>query len=177
MNTKFLPEHQETYSPHQAFIFPGSFDPWTYGHTSVVEDFFKIFPQGMLLILVAKNPKKQYLFSPEQRKILIENSLQKYGEYIRVEIYDGVVSEYAYLHQARAIIKGVRDGTDCAYEIDIARANTYFSSKVQTLLLPQLNQQAQNISSSTVKTLFDYGADTHTFISAPVREALRMKQR
>ena len=177
MNFQILQESKEETFAQKPFIFSWSFDPWTYGHESVVHDLFEIFPEAYLIILVAKNPKKQYLFTLEQRKNLIETALQKYWEKIKIEIYDGVVTQYAYLHQARAIIKWIRDEKDSAYEIEIARANTYFSWKVHTLLLPQLDTQVSEIRSSVTKVLFDYGADTTWLISPMIREALRMKKR
>lgn len=74
MELSDIPKSIEEHSS-KPFLFSGSFDPWTYGHESVVRDFFELFPEKQLIIMVADNPLKKSLFSPQQRKYMIEQSL------------------------------------------------------------------------------------------------------
>lgn len=176
MNT-LIPQNSSEQIRKKPFIFSGSFDPWTYGHDSVVRDFFELFPERKLIIIVADNPQKKTLFSPEQRKSMIEKELQKWGARISVEIYGGVISNYAYENGAQAIIKWVRDAKDFDYELAISQANSYFSGNIKTILIPQIVSESQKVSSSVTKILQSYGADISTLVSPMVREALRMKTR
>lgn len=74
MNTQTI-HPSETFNIPRPLVFAGSFDPWTLGHESVVSDYFDIFPEKRLKILVAKHPTKKYTFTAEERKFLIEKTL------------------------------------------------------------------------------------------------------
>ncbi len=180
---KFLPmntltQNKEYKTQERLIIFAGSFDPWTLGHLSVIVDYFDIFPEGKIRILVAKNSLKKYTFSDEERKFLIEKTLpESIKKKVEVEIYHGVIADYVYEHNCAGILKWIRNGEDFEYEATMAHANSYFSWKIKTIMLPQVEGDMTRISSSVTKLIDGYGWKTAGLISPLVQESLRLKRK
>lgn len=158
-------------------VYPGSYDPWTYWHESVAKDFFEIFPDYHLDVLIWVNPNKSCTFSPNERKLLIEKSLEEeISDRVSVIIHEWLIADYVYENNRNWILKWARDEKDFAYEKSLAQATWEFSNRVRTILIPQINPIHTWISSSQLKSISEFWWNTNNLASPIVREALRMRQ-
>lgn len=160
-----------------SIVFPGSFDPWTYWHEAVLTDYLEINPNWKVEILIWVNPAKNTTFSSEERKFLIEKTIPNYiRNKVEVIIFEWAVADYVYENSKTWILKWARDSKDFEYEKDIAIASKMFSWNVKTLIIPQLDQAKNSISSSSLKAISKLSWDIASLASPFVRESLRMKQ-
>jgi len=152
-------------------IYPGTFDPITNGHISLIERAIKLFDR--LLVAVAKNAGKTPLFSQDERFDLVQNSLKnKRG--IEVIRFDGLLAELAQKQKACAIIRGLRAVSDFEYEFQMALMNRKMARSVETVfLMPALSWVY--LSSTIVKDVASNGGDVRTLVPLPVEEALHKK--
>lgn len=142
-------------------IFPGTFDPFTIGHYSVVERALTFMDE--IIIGIGVNEKKHTWFPTEKRVRMIEK-LYADNPCIRVEAYDGLTVDFARMREAQFIIRGIRTVHDFEYEETIADINRKLAG-VETILLftePELT----SISSTIVRELLSYGKDVSTFLPA-----------
>ncbi len=141
-------------------LIPGSFDPITVGHLDIIKRTCRIFDS--VTVLVSKNSDKRYMLTDEQRKLLILSAVKDL-ENVTVDVYDGLVAQYAYNNQIDAVVKGIRNNLDYNYEADMALANekiskTMFNKSFETLLMP-CKPQYTDVSSSLVRLMLGTGAD------------------
>lgn len=129
-------------------VYAGTFDPFTYGHHSVVLQACRLFSH--VRILVADNPAKHPLFSSMERMKLIESYIGNMP-HASVDATGGYVVEYANQIGATFLVRGVRDATDAAAELALASENRKLSPGIQTVLLPT-DPRLSDISSTTIKT-------------------------
>lgn len=142
-------------------IFPGTFDPFTIGHYSVVKRALTFMDE--IIIGIGVNEKKHTWFPTEKRVRMIEK-LYADNPRIRVEAYDGLTVDFARMREAQFIIRGIRTVHDFEYEETIADINRKLAG-VETILLftePELT----SISSTIVRELLSYGKDVSTFLPA-----------
>lgn len=166
----------EIHSGKFKFAYPGSFDPWTRGHLSVLVSFLKKDPDAKVNIIIGKNPDKQGMFTPEERKFIIEKSIpQKYQNRIKVSIVQGVVADYLYENDIPYFIKGIRDENDFRYENNLATLNSQLHGSPMTLLIPQVDSKLGNVSSSNLKMLSNLGISLDRYANAFIREILKMR--
>lgn len=166
----------ELHSGKFKFAYPGSFDPWTRGHLSVLVSFLKKDPDAKVNIIIGKNPDKQGMFTPEERKFIIEKSIpQKYQNRIKVSIVQGVVADYLYENDISYFIKGIRDENDFRYENNLATINSQLHGSPMTLLIPQVDSKLGNVSSSNLKMLSNLGISLDRYANAFIREILKMR--
>lgn len=135
-------------------LFPGSFDPYTIGHYSIVERALPLFDK--IVIAVGVNRNKQSLLSEEKRVEAI-SSLYEHNDKIEVVSYDGLTVDAARKYGARFLLRGVRQVQDFEYERNLAEVNRNISG-LETILLYTLPEYA-HISSSIVRELASYGKD------------------
>ncbi len=152
-------------------VFPGSFDPPTYGHLNVVKRASGLFDRVDVLISV--NPQKKYLFTPEERVEMLETMLKPYGN-VTVHVSDGLVVEYAEKNGARALIRGIRNASDFAYEFDLSLVNRSLNSNVETVFIPT-EPQYFTVKSSVIKELAGFGGDVSKMVPEIVQKALAEK--
>jgi len=158
-------------------VFPWSFDPWTYGHHQVVLDYLKSNPYGIVDIVIAVNPSKNYLFSPEQRKSLIENSFSEdTKKNIKVTIYEWVIANYVYENKKSWILKWIRNSVDFDYEVNLTVASEKFSGQPVSIFIPQTKEAISSISSSMLKELMRLSGDVSQIAPSHITEAIRIKQ-
>lgn len=142
-------------------IFPGTFDPFTIGHYSVVKRALTFMDE--IIIGIGVNEKKRTYFPTEKRVRMIEK-LYAGNPRVKVEAYDGLTVDFARMRDARFIIRGIRTVHDFEYEETIADINRKLSG-VETILLftePELTA----ISSTIVRELLHYGKDVTPFLPA-----------
>ncbi len=154
-------------------LYPGSFDPITYGHIDIIKRARRVFPE--LIVGVVANPRKQTLFTLEERRELTEKALQEEGILdVRVITYDGLLIECAKELGVQAIIRGLRANSDFEYEFQMALTNRDLDSGIESVFLMTSGEYVF-LSSSMVKEISRYGGDVSHFVPRVVEEALRRK--
>lgn len=153
-------------------VYPGSFDPITFGHLDIIQRAVDLFDEVHIVIL--NNRSKKYMFSQETRKALIEQSLIEQGfdvSRIRVEIHQGLLVDYAKQKEIRHIVRGLRMVTDFEYEFQMNAINKKLMPDFETIFLMTSNQYSY-LSSSTVRELASFDADISLFVSPCVINAI-----
>ena len=140
-------------------IFPGSFDPFTVGHYSIVQRALNFVDE--VVIAIGVNDAKKSLFSIEKRKMIIQKSFIN-NPNIKVESYDSLTVDFAKEIGATIILRGIRSIADFEYEKTIADANRRISG-IDTILL-FTEPQHSFISSTVVRALLRYGKDINCFL-------------
>jgi len=156
---------------NQIAIYPGTFDPVTYGHIDLIKRAKAIFP--LLIIGVARNPQKNPFFNFEERFEMIKKATEGMKGVI-VEKFDGLVVDFARKKKARVLIRGLRMISDFEYEFQMALTNRKLAPDIETIfLMPQEN--FSYISSKLLKEAAFLGADLSCFLPDFVLKALKKK--
>jgi pantetheine-phosphate adenylyltransferase len=156
-------------------IYPGSFDPITYGHIDIVERARKIFDE--LIVAVVTNPNKQTLLSLDERRRLCEVALREAGlGDVPVITWEGLVVECAKQHGAIAIVRGLRAGSDFEREFQMALTNRDINGEIESVFF-MTSGEYSFLSSSIVKEIKSFGGDVSHFVPKVVEEALARKFR
>lgn len=154
-------------------LYPGSFDPITFGHLDVLQRARKVFDQ--LTVAVVENPRKTPLFSAEERRRLVEESLREVGiNDVPVIIYSGLLIECAKQLGVVAIVRGLRATSDFDYEFQMALTNRDLDSEIETVFFMTAGVYSF-LSSSIVKEVKRYGGDVSKFVPRCVERALAEK--
>lgn len=152
-------------------IYPGTFDPITNGHLSLVHRAVRLFDE--LIVAVACASAKSTLFTAEERMDMVKKSVSGKNS-IRVEIFDNLLAEYARQRGAVAIIRGLRAVSDFEYEFQMALMNRRMARKVETVfLMPSLSWVY--LSSTIVKDVAKNGGDISGLVPDPVARMLKKK--
>lgn len=152
-------------------VFPGSFDPPTYGHLNIIERARTIF--GQLHVVVAINKGKKCLFSSDERVQMLE-ALTSQWDNVQVSTWDTLIVDYAMQHEASVLVRGVRNIGDFSYEFDLALMNRGLAPKVETVFIPT-DPKYFVLSSSSIKELAHFGGDVSTMVPPLVADALAKK--
>ncbi|MEJ2471479.1 MAG: pantetheine-phosphate adenylyltransferase [Desulfuromonadales bacterium] len=152
-------------------VYPGSFDPITYGHLDIIERGLEVFDE--IIIAVARNSEKKSLFSTEER---IRHIRQTIGDNSRVTIdtFDGLLVEYVVSKGAKVILRGLRAVSDFEYEFQIAQMNHTLKNQVETLFM-MTSVPYGYLSSSIVKEVASLQGPVESFVPPVVRQALAEK--
>jgi pantetheine-phosphate adenylyltransferase len=150
-------------------IYPGSFDPVTYGHLDIIERGLVLFDQ--IIVAILYNPAKQYLFNVEERQNFLQNSLQNFPQ-VEVEAYNGLLVDYAEKKGASAILRGMRAVSDFEYEFQMALMNRKLNREIQTVFL-MTGLRWIFTSSSIIKQAACFGGDVSDMVPPLVNEKLR----
>ncbi|MDR1041761.1 MAG: pantetheine-phosphate adenylyltransferase [Deltaproteobacteria bacterium] len=155
-------------------VYPGSFDPPTLGHLSLVERGLAIFDR--LIVAVAVNPEKGGLFTPGERvELLSESLLDRFpGGRLEIDRFEGLTVDYARRRGAAAILRGLRATSDFEFEFRMAMMNRHLDDGIHSVFL-MADHQWFYISSSTVKEAASLGADISDLVPGPVARRLRGK--
>tara|TARA_B110000438_G_C15505753_1_gene517658 strand:- start:63 stop:557 length:495 start_codon:yes stop_codon:yes gene_type:complete len=145
-------------------IYPGTFDPLTFGHIDVIKRSLRIVDK--LIIGVANNNNKIPFFSIEQRRMIIENDLSKLhnDNNIYIKIVDGLLTDFAKMHNATCIIRGLRAVSDFEYEFQMTGMNYQLNPDIETIFLMSSDKNSF-ISSNFVKEVHKLGGDVSKFVS------------
>ena len=152
-------------------IYPGSFDPVTYGHLDIIERGAKIVDK--LIVGVLTNNAKTPLFSSEERVRMI-NNLTKHLDNVEAKAFDGLTVDFAHAEGATVIVRGLRAVTDFEYELQLAQTNKVIAPDIDTIFLTT-NLKYSYLSSSTVKEIASFGGDIHEFVSPEVQDRMKEK--
>lgn len=141
-------------------IYPGSFDPVTSGHLSIIERAAKIFDK--LIVCVMVNAGKNPMFTLEERVSLIRRVTKNLTN-VEVDSSSELLAEYAKRRGSCVIVKGLRASSDFENEFQMAQINRKINPELDTMFLPS-ESQYMYLSSSTVKELGNYGVDLSDFL-------------
>lgn len=152
-------------------VFPGTFDPPTNGHLNLIERGSRLFDK--LDVVVAYNPQKAYLFSPQERTEMLQE-LTKHMENVTVHIWDRLIVEYAEKNKANILLRGIRNTNDFAYEFDLSLMNHNLDSRIETLFLPT-EPKFVIVRSSSIKELALFGGDISGMVPEIVEKKIKEK--
>ena len=157
-------------------FYPGSFDPLTNGHLDVLKASLAI--ADTIYAAIGIQAAKKPLFSFEERVALIEAVTEaefgEAGKRIKVVAFDGLVIDAARQHGATIMIRGLRDGTDLDYEMQIAGMNETMAPDVHTVFLPA-SVAVRPITATLVRQIAGMGGDVSAFVPPAVAKALKAK--
>lgn len=141
-------------------VYPGSFDPLTYGHLDIITRSAGIFDE--LIIGVLQNNAKNSLFSLEERVNMIKEMVKDIPN-VKVDSFDGLLVDFMSKVGATIIVRGLRAVTDFEYELQIAQSNHVQNPQIETVFLTT-NLQYSYLSSTIVKEFASYGGDISKFV-------------
>ncbi len=152
-------------------IYPGSFDPITNGHLDILSRGLELFDQ--VIVAIAYNIEKQGLFTVEERKELIRQSVKGNGNVI-VDSFDGLLVDYVKRVNARFVIRGLRAMSDFEYEFQMASMNRNLNTGMDTLFM-MTSKDYFFVSSRTIKEVASFGGSVKGCVPDVVEEALKKK--
>jgi len=151
-------------------IFPGSFDPITYGHIDLIERALKMFDKVHVAVLV--NANKQPLFSNDEKMALIRRCVP--SKRVEVESFEGLLVDFARTRGATAIIRGLRAVSDFEYELQMAMMNRELAPNMETVFLMPKNVYSY-LSSRLVKEVASLGGDVSNLVPDVIERELKGK--
>ena len=152
-------------------IYPGSFDPVTYGHIDIMRRSCKIVDE--LIVGVLSNKAKIPLFSVEERVKMLKE-VTKDLDNIRIVPFDGLLVEFASRMNAGLVIRGLRAITDFEYELQMSQTNHKLAPDIETMFLTT-SLEYSFLSSTTVKEIATFGGDISQFVPPVVIENIKQK--
>ena len=150
-------------------LYPGTFDPLTYGHIDLIERAEKIF--GNLVVAVLENTSKNPTFNIQRRILQIKNSLSHLSN-IEVISYSGLTVDCANDLKANLILRGLRAMSDFEYELQIAHTNKSLNNEIETIFL-STNTNYSFLSSSLVKEVAKFGGEINHMVPPSVEKDLK----
>lgn len=159
-------------------FYSGSFDPVTHGHLDVIDRALHIVDS--LVIGIGIHPGKTPMFTNAERVEMLEAEVapiaEKYGREISIVTFDNLAVDCARAHGATSIIRGLRDGTDFDYEMQMAGMNGEMAPEIQTVLLAA-SPQVRHIAANLVRQIALMNGDVSHFVSPDVAARLKSKGR
>lgn len=150
-------------------VYPGSFDPITAGHLDIIQRISRVFDQ--VIVLVSHSSTKDTLFSPEERKDMIEKSLKKFKN-VSVDMHEGLTVKYMKKTKAHVIVRGLRAIVDFEYEMTLASMNKRMSNKIETMLV-FASPELYYVSSRGVKEIALNGGSLKGLVPVHVEKILK----
>ncbi len=151
-------------------IYPGSFDPLTNGHLSLIQRSLKMFDR--LIVAIAVNPKKTPLFSEEERRTLIRDAIQ--DDRVEVDAFHGLLVDYVRRRNVGVIVRGLRAVSDFEFEFQLANMNRKLAPDVETVFM-MTGEDYFYISSNLVREVASFGGDVTGLVPPNVNEGLKAK--
>jgi pantetheine-phosphate adenylyltransferase len=153
--------------------FPGSFDPPTLGHLNIIRRASAIFDE--LLVIVAENRQKKYLFSAKERVSMIEE-LTKDRKNVAITICDGLIVEFLQKKDIKLLVRGVRGVDDFSYAFELSMMNKALDSRIETIFMTT-DPEYFVLRSSAIKELASFHGNISGMVPSLVAKALEEKFR
>ena len=152
-------------------LYPGSFDPLTNGHLSLIQRGLETFDR--VIVAIANNPKKTPLFSVDERRALITEAVQG-NPRVEIDAFDGLLVEYAKRRGLKVILRGLRAVSDFEYEFQLANMNRKLAPQIETVFM-MTGEDYFYISSQLVREVASFGGDVTGMVPDNVLARLRAK--
>jgi pantetheine-phosphate adenylyltransferase len=152
-------------------VYPGTFDPVTYGHLDVIKRGSKIFDE--LIVAVGHNPFKTPIFTVEERKEMLSKNTRKIQN-VRVDCFEGMLTGYMEEMQTNIILRGIRTVSDFEYEFQRALTNRVLKTDIETVFI-MTSQEYSFLNSSLIKEAVSLGGDISKFVPSDVEKLLTQK--
>ncbi len=152
-------------------VYPGTFDPITYGHMDVIKRGTNLFDK--VIVLVARNSTKTPLFTGEERVAMIKEIFRN-NPRVSVDIFDGLLVDFVVRKKATAIIRGLRALSDFEYEFQMALTNRKMDGTIDTVFLVP-DERYTYLNSTIVREIARLGGDVSDFVPPCVRKRLVTK--
>ncbi|HET6625471.1 MAG TPA: pantetheine-phosphate adenylyltransferase [Nocardioidaceae bacterium] len=155
-------------------VCPGSFDPVTNGHIDIIARASTLFDE--VVVAVGVNKSKQRLFSADERIAMLTEACADYAN-VRIDSFDGLLTDFCRIHDIHAIVKGLRAVSDFDYELQMAQMNSSLAD-IETVFVPT-SPEYSFLASSLVKEVATFGGDVSSLVPARVLERLtaRLQER
>ncbi len=152
-------------------IYPGSFDPITNGHVSIIQSGLVAFDR--LIVAVLSNPRKTPMFSVAERQQMLRDTLPD-TDRVEIDTFEGLLVEYCRRKNCRVVLRGLRAVADFEYELQMANMNRHLNPNIETVFL-MANDAYFYVSSNIVKEAARLGGDVDRLVPASVADKLRAK--
>lgn len=152
-------------------VYPGSFDPVTFGHLDIITRSAKLVDELIVGVLV--NNAKSPLFSVEERVKILEKTVENIPN-VKVVPFEGLLVEFVRKMEAQMVVRGLRAITDFEYELQMAQTNHKLEPELETIFLTT-SLEYSYLSSSTVKEVAAFGGDISQFVPHIVIERMQEK--
>ena len=152
-------------------IYPGSFDPVTNGHLDLIERGTKIFDR--LIVAILRNLEKEPLFSLPERVEMLEEVTRPWSN-VEVDVFDGLLVDYARKRNARVLLRGIRAISDYEYELQMALMNRKLESQIETVFMMPAEAYSY-LSSKLVREIAKLGGSISGLVPPTVEQRLRTK--
>ena len=157
-------------------IYPGTFDPITYGHIDVIKKALKLFDK--LVVAISDSENKDYLFSPEERIEIVKKALfldlKLKKNKIEIISFNSLTTDLCKKYKSNIILRGLRAVSDFEYEFQLAGMNKKLNSKIETMFLMS-DIENQIISSKFVKEIASLGGNIDRFVTKSTAKMLKNK--
>lgn len=150
-------------------IYPGSFDPVTNGHLDIIERSSRLF--GDVVVAISINPQKDPVFSVEERHDLIRQSIDPNIANVEVDVFQGLLVDYANKRQANVIIRGIRAVSDYEYELQMALMNRRLQPEIETFFMLPAESHSY-LSSSLIREIAEHGGSISGLVPEAVEQRL-----
>jgi len=158
---------------HRIALYPGTFDPITYGHIDVVERATALFSK--IIILVARNTSKTPLFTADERVAMIRDLFRR-SKQIDVDSFDRLLVDYAKSKRASVIIRGLRAVSDFEYEFQMALTNRKLDANIDTIFLMP-DERYTYLNSTIVREVARVGGDVSDFVPPAIKRRLMVRMK
>ena len=155
-------------------IYPGSFDPLTFGHIDIIQRSVRLFDRVVVAIIT--NPAKEPLFTVDERREMIEEIVRKRFPSVEVDVFHGLLVDYARRKRAPAIVRGIRAVADYEYEFQMALMNRRLAPEIETVFMMPAEQYSY-LSSRLVKEIAELGGSVKGLVPDTVEKRLRKRMR
>jgi pantetheine-phosphate adenylyltransferase len=153
-------------------IYPGSFDPLTFGHIDIIERSTRLFDKVIVAILT--NPQKAALFTVKERTEFMHDILEPQFPNIEIDVFEGLLVDYAKQRKAQVIVRGIRAVSDYEYEFQMALMNRRLAPEIETVFMTPAEHYSY-LSSRLVKEIAELGGSVSGLVPELVEK--RLKQR
>lgn len=154
-------------------VYPGSFDPVTYGHLDLIKRATRLFDK--VIVAVADNSKKSTLFNVKERKKMLKKATQEIGG-VEIDHFDCLTIDYAKKKDCKVIIRGIRMVSDFEYEFQMALTNRKIAPEIETVFMMP-SEKYSYLSSKLIKEVAELGREVNCFVpefvSKKLKEVLR----